>query len=248
MFSGYYTIASGILTRQHEINVAGNNLTNSQTPGYRAERMVTSSFEQELLTRKDARRQNTIGPAAATAAAVADVQLELQQGTLVESDRSCDMAIAGDGFFSVADAAGNEYLTRGGSFDLDAQGYLVLPGFGRVMGQNGYLRPGTSNFTVEPTGEMIGADGRRIGTIRVSVPSGNAVLKKAENGLLRLESGGLERSPASTLLQKKLEQSNVDLNRELAALIETQRAFQICGAALQIDDAMTRKATQIAAV
>ena len=32
MYSGFYTLASGILTRQNEIDVLGNNITNVKTP------------------------------------------------------------------------------------------------------------------------------------------------------------------------------------------------------------------------
>ena len=38
MLTGFYTIASGLLTRQRELDVLGSNLVNSQTPGYRASR------------------------------------------------------------------------------------------------------------------------------------------------------------------------------------------------------------------
>lgn len=61
MLSGFYTIASGILTRQREIDTIGNNLVNAQTPGYRSKRMVMSAFEQELMTRKDANSRTVIG-------------------------------------------------------------------------------------------------------------------------------------------------------------------------------------------
>ena len=32
MFAGYYSVASGILTHQREMDVIGNNLVNIQTP------------------------------------------------------------------------------------------------------------------------------------------------------------------------------------------------------------------------
>ena len=53
MYSGFYTLASGILTRQNEIDVLGNNLTNVKTPGYKTDRVETSAFEMELMVRME---------------------------------------------------------------------------------------------------------------------------------------------------------------------------------------------------
>ena len=53
MFSGYYTIASGLITNQRAIETIGNNVDNALTPGFRSERIVKSAFESELLSRLD---------------------------------------------------------------------------------------------------------------------------------------------------------------------------------------------------
>ncbi|MBR6600041.1 MAG: flagellar biosynthesis protein FlgG, partial [Oscillospiraceae bacterium] len=39
MLSGFYTAGSGILNGQREINVIGNNISNSQTAGYRTQKL-----------------------------------------------------------------------------------------------------------------------------------------------------------------------------------------------------------------
>ena len=46
MLRGFYTAASGILSQQRTLDVLTNNIANVRTPGFRASRMVTSSFEQ----------------------------------------------------------------------------------------------------------------------------------------------------------------------------------------------------------
>ena len=61
MLSGFYTISSGLLTRQRELDVISNNLVNTQTPGFRGDRMLTTSFEQELLIRKEQGGKQAIG-------------------------------------------------------------------------------------------------------------------------------------------------------------------------------------------
>ena len=51
MLSGFYTAASGILNQQRTLNVLTNNISNAKTPGFRAERVVTETFDFELMTR-----------------------------------------------------------------------------------------------------------------------------------------------------------------------------------------------------
>ena len=53
----------------------------------------------------------------------------------------------------------------------------------------------------------------------------------------------------STLVQKWLENSNINMNREYTMMIEAQRAFQSCSTALQILDKVNQQAAaQIASV
>ena len=49
MYQGFYTIASGILMQERAINVLSNNLVNVNTPGYKASRLVATTFEEQLL-------------------------------------------------------------------------------------------------------------------------------------------------------------------------------------------------------
>lgn len=61
MLRGFYTAASGILSQQRTLDVLTNNIANVRTPGFRASRVVTSSFEQELLTRMEGNNSAVIG-------------------------------------------------------------------------------------------------------------------------------------------------------------------------------------------
>ena len=50
MLRGFYTAASGILMQERTLNVLTNNMVNSQTPGFRASRVVSTTFDQEFMT------------------------------------------------------------------------------------------------------------------------------------------------------------------------------------------------------
>lgn len=248
MLAGYYTIASGMLTRQREIDVLGNNLVNAQTPGYRADRLIISPFEQELLTRREAGGNAVLGKGVAATSAIVGEEISLfNMGTVKNTDRDLDMTIAGQGFYNIQDENGRISLTRNGQFNVDEAGYLVLPNYGRVMGQSGPIQVGDANIQVEQNGEIYSDNGRFLGTLLITAPQEGTVLEKLNNGMFQFANG--EQLPAAenyTVVQRSLELSNVDMNREMTYLIESQRAFQACSSALQIVDGLNRKAaTQI---
>ena len=61
MLRGFYTAAAGILVQERTLDVLTNNMANARTPGFRASRVVTTSFEHELLTRIEGANTGRIG-------------------------------------------------------------------------------------------------------------------------------------------------------------------------------------------
>lgn len=249
MFSGYYTIASGIMTRQREIDVIGNNLVNSQTSGYKAGRMVTSAFEQELLTRREAGKNYSLGSTSGATAAIVDkVITQYNSGDLKETGRNLDAAINGEGFFNVVLPSGKVCLTRSGSFVVDAEGNLSLSGIGSILGKNGTIKVGNADIKISDNGAVFDGNGNYVDTFLVTKPNNYDNLQKLNNGTFVAENGNTQIADNYSVVQGRLELSNVDLNRELTNMIRAQREFQSCSSALQINDAMNRKAVQIAGV
>ena len=50
-----------MLTQQRTINVLANNLLNAETPGFRSERVVTTTFEQAMVKRIENGNSAVIG-------------------------------------------------------------------------------------------------------------------------------------------------------------------------------------------
>ena len=61
MLEGFYTAASGMLMQQRTLDVLTNNIVNAKTPGYRANRVVSTTFEQEFMTRLEQQNTGRIG-------------------------------------------------------------------------------------------------------------------------------------------------------------------------------------------
>ena len=233
-----------MMANQKSLDIISNNLLNVQTAGYRAEKSVLSAFEQEMVTAIESSGNTVLGDGVgAQITTIKGNNTLFQEGEIQATGRNLDVAISGEGFFSVTGEDGKTYLTRNGGFDLDTEGYLVLPGVGRVLGKSGYIKAAGTDIEITADGTVKSSSGTVLGNILVSSPSDYSTLQRTENGLFTSE----ETVPASTkfqLYQKSLEKSNVSMNVELTNLIAAQRSFQGCSSALETVDAINRKAAQ----
>ncbi|MCI8649742.1 MAG: flagellar hook-basal body complex protein [Anaerotruncus sp.] len=249
MLRGFYTSASGIMMQERALDVLTNNMVNARTPGFRASRVVNTTFEQEFLTRME--KYNTAGIGkGAPISVVSDVPTSFDPNSLEETGRPFDLGINGIGFFNIQVQQGEgdpqTYLTRSGNFDLDPEGYLVLRGKGQVMGEKGPIQLTSSNFRVEENGEIYDEDNKLVDTILITVPTEGAEIEVNENGMYSVENMELNQqvNDQTLLVQGWVERSNVDLNREYTLVMEAQRTLQACSTALQILDKINQKAAQ----
>lgn len=125
LFGAMNTAISGLTAQSSAFSNIGDNIANSQTVGYKR---VDTSFEDYLTTSTTATNQS--GAVFARPDYVNTVQ-----GTVTQTDKPLDLAIAGQGFFTVSSQVGEakgapvfkaqaEY-TRAGDFALNKDGYLV---------------------------------------------------------------------------------------------------------------------------
>ncbi|PKU26004.1 flagellar hook-basal body complex protein [Telmatospirillum siberiense] len=112
---------SGLLAESTALSNISNNLSNSQTTGYKS---VSTTFTS-LLTELTNSSTYTSGGVSASAR-----QNVLAQGTITSTSVTTDMAISGAGLFAVTTSltAGQTYYTRNGAFDTDSTGNLYLSG------------------------------------------------------------------------------------------------------------------------
>lgn len=243
MLGGYYTAASGMLTRQREIDAIGNNLININTPGYHTERVITGSFEMEMMQRKTNNGLVQIGGAAQTSAIVDSVEYLDHGGVIKDTGRSFDVAISGPGMFMVKTDENDMLYTRNGQFDRDEEGYLCILGVGRVQGTNGDIAIDDINVFFTVTGDVVNSDGEVQGTLALMELTEGSTMVPAGNCTYTID-GEMVAVPAntSTFHQAYLELSNVDSNLEMTTLISVQRGFQACSSALQVMDALNKRA------
>ena len=247
MTSGFYTAASGMLMQQRTLNVLANNITNQETPGFRSERLISTTFEHELMTRVEGGNTAQIGKASPVRI-LSEVGSIYGAGIIEETENPLHVALNGEGYFNIQ-GEDRTYLTRNGSFSVDEEGYLTLKGVGYVMGEGGGpIEVGGSNFKVWADGTVSGPDGDEIDKIAVTLPDQPELLAKLDNGMYIDDGTQTMTTPeGTTFVQNALEKSNVDFNREWSKIMEAQRSFQTCSTILKgIDEINKRAASSIA--
>ncbi|MBQ9359944.1 MAG: flagellar hook-basal body complex protein [Lachnospiraceae bacterium] len=149
LFSG----VAGLRTHQTRMDVIGNNIANVNTVAFKANSMTF----QDLLYQTT---QNASGANAATGRAginAKQIGLGVATGSIAtkittpgsaqNTGSPFDIRITGDSFFVVSDG-GNQYYTRAGAFNVDANGTLC-------MATNGYTVMGYGTTTNATTGELV---------------------------------------------------------------------------------------------
>lgn len=257
MYQGFYNLASGMLTQSRNLNTISNNMVNIQTPGYKNETMVSSTFKEEMLYRTGQySKENPTQLATVSKIKTAkQVYTNYDQGGLEQTDGIYDFALNGNGFFCIQTSQGIRY-TRNGSFSVDKDGYLVLNQAGRVLNKEGQpVQIKNENFTVDSRGHITAAitnqsDGEESGSQEVTIEDYGTlkVVDFPDQRQLHAEDNGLfstaqaETTPADTTVQwKMLEKSNVDMVEQMTAMMSSQRALQSAAQSLKMYDQIMSK-------
>jgi flagellar basal-body rod protein FlgF len=163
MIRGLYTGASGMIAQMGRINVLSNNLANVNTTSYKRDTTIMKSFPEMLIHRinDDGVREIPIGSydlmpvigKMGTGVEINEVFTNFTQGSFRQTENDFDLALEGEGFFSVQTEDGERY-TRNGSFLIDKDGYLVTKDGYRVLGENGPIMLKKNNFMVDEDGNV----------------------------------------------------------------------------------------------
>lgn len=117
MFQALFNSLSGLYSFSRSLNTVSNNVTNMNTPGFRASDSFFSNIGGGRGTR------------------IASDGLRTTGGDIRTTGNETDLAIQGDGYFVLSDEDGNMYYTRSGQFRFDDDDFLVDVVSGhRVMG------------------------------------------------------------------------------------------------------------------
>ncbi len=253
MDASLWVAKTGLDAQQTRMNVISNNLANVNTTGFKRDRAVFEDLLYQNIRQAGgqtgADTQAATGFQLGTGVRVMATEKIVAQGNMQTTENSLDIAIAGDGYFQVAQPDGTIAYTRDGNFNLDNAGQIVT-GSGQLLQPAITVPANASSVT-------IGQDG----TVSVELQAGGGAQVLGQLQMARfinaagLQSMGqnlLKETPASgapqvgnpgadgmgILMQGALEASNVNVVEEMVSMIETQRAYEINSKAISTVDGM----------
>ncbi|MGE7998541.1 flagellar hook-basal body protein [Lysinibacillus sp. NPDC093190] len=270
MFKGFYTVATGMIAQQRRTELLTNNLSNTNTPGFKADQSTIRSFPDMLMSsvgKTNASAKEQAGSQYMSQVGALNTGIYMQetlpnyiQGQIYSTDFPTDMALIdgnlpqnedgtnGSIFFRLAHPDGGEAYTRNGNFTLDGQGYLVNPQGLYVLSDRGQrIQLPNDDFRLDENGAIY-VNNQQVARVGVSFSANPNMLSKQDNGLMRTENG--QNLPTAygangvsfTLRQNYLEGSNVDSSRTMTDLMTAYRAFEANQKVLQAYDRSMEKA------
>jgi flagellar basal-body rod protein FlgF len=243
MFKGFYNLTSGMLSQGRRLDVIASNMTNISTAGYKLDHYTDSTFRDVVISRVG--NQDKLGAQALGSQsyilAPSQLYTDYTQGGLEETGLPLDFAIEGEGFFAIS-RDGQVGYTRAGSFSLDDEGYLCLPGQGRVLDQDGNpIRLETDRVEADETGALYSERGNYLGRLGVYAFPDNAALERNDRGLF--VGNGAQAAQGAALHHGMVERSNVNMVQEMVNMMTAQRALQSAAQMSKIYDQVITKAT-----
>ncbi len=234
MNSGLYAALSGNLAAMRRLDIISNNLANANTAGFKKDRMA---FESLLALRA--------GEAPEKAGLVQADNIyytDYSAGPIKQTGNSLDLAIEGDGFFTVNTPQGRAY-TRQGNFQRNAAGRLVTNEGNEVVGSGGPITINGSRVEVSAKGEVV-VDGVQVATLEVVDFPKPYAFQKTGGALFVPSDPQATPQPVRTASVKQghLEESNVSVVQEMVQMIEANRYFEACQRVVKSYDEAAGKA------
>ena len=244
---------TGLDAQQTRMQVVSHNLANVNTTAFKRSRAEFEDLLYQNVRQVGAQSsQDTTLPSGlmlGTGVRTVAVMKNFNQGNVIQTDNSLDMAIDGRGFFQVLMPDGSLAYTRDGSFELNEQGQVVT--------SNGYLLEPAVTIPANTQSITIATDGvisaltagqvtpTQVGTLQLADfinPAGlqpigeNFYKESVASGNPQV--GNPRANGLGSLAQGALESSNVNVVEELVNMIETQRAYEMNSKAIATADQM----------
>lgn len=253
--------ATGMAAQETNVNVISNNIANSSTTGFKAQRAEFQDLLYENIRRpgSDASDAGTIVPTGIQIGGgvrTAAVYRMHGQGDLKTTDNPLDIAIVGRGFFQIQMPDGTTSYTRAGSLQLNAQGVIVTPDGNPVLPQITVPIDATS-VTINASGQVEASiDGQVTPTVAGQLQLANFVnppgLEATGDNMFKetpASGSPTTAAPGSTgfgsIRQFTVESSNVNIVSQITDLISAQRAYEMNSRTVKTADEMMQALNQL---
>ena len=253
--------ATGMLAQQLNVEVISNNIANVNTSAYKRRRAEFQDllYQSQRRVGSTSSANSTIVPSGVQiglGVKTASVYRVTEQGSVVSTENSFDLAIQGKGYFQITLPTGETAFTRAGSFQLSADGELVS-GDGYKLEPTITIPPNAVDVTINTSGDvLVKLDGQvtetKVGSIQLATFANDAGLEAIGDNLhLETPASGTPKTGVAasngfgSLLQGFLETSNVNVVQEITNLITAQRAYEMNSKVIQASDEMMAQLNQL---
>jgi flagellar basal-body rod protein FlgF len=222
MSDAMYIAATGALNYQKKLDVLANNIANINTVGFKEDQVsfVSSDLSVDNMT-------DDTSPSTELLSIV--VKPVFSSGDMRFTGNKFDLALEGDGFFSINSPDGVRY-TRNGSFTFNNDGILVTRDGFPVLGDGGEIKIDNSddqNIVIDESGNIYSGD-KKIGTLKlVDFPKPYNLVKLENTSFMVEDTNVSEINPVDLKVnQGFIELSNVNAVKAMTDMIETLRGYE----------------------
>lgn len=257
MVRGLYTSYTGMLNQQYRLDTITNNLANAATTGYKSEGVTSRAFDSVLAIKIKDGSENYVNRQIGSlnlGVKIGENYTDYEQGAFKTTDNTYDLALEGNGFFSISftskSGATSTLYTRDGEFTVDAQGALRTKEGDFVLGEGGEISIPTEATSVSiDTQGNVTADGVFIDKLLITDFEDYDYLKKYGENLYIATDGATEIDSVASVRQGYLEASNVNVVEQMVDMINISRAYESNQKVMQaIDETLDKAVNQVGRV
>jgi len=211
---GYIALSRQVVL-ERQLAVVANNIANIDTNGFKRQGLLFGEHLSELQDGSQASYVTDLGTVR-----------DISHGKLNFTGRSLDLAIEGEGYFTIETPGGDRY-TRNGQFELNGEGDIVTrDGFALLDGDGERINVpvNTTDIVIDVNGKVT-VDGQERGELVLLEFDNPQGLIHTANGLYRSDVPG-EESEEGVIRQGAVETSNVNPVNELVYMLGVQRDYQ----------------------
>ena len=259
---------------QKQLDIIGNNMSNSSTTGYKSRQAEFSSLLFQQINNMNHPENQTgrltpNGIRTGLGARLGAVNVNNALGSLNQTDRDLDAALLNENhFFEIQGNAGEALFTRDGSFYLqpvnnNTEVELVTKNGDYVLGSDGnpirFASTEIDGIQIEEDGTIMVTRGQQtenVGKISIVSIDNPRILEADGDNNFRLpnedESGlgyadvvGAVNTGGKLLQSGALEMSNVDISNQMTDLISAQRSYQMNARSISTADDMQSLVNQL---
>lgn len=245
MVYGIYQSAAGLQVNQYRQAVLANNLANVDTAGFKHD--LTIVRERQVESDEGFSQSSWSDPVLdrmSGGSLVSPTVTVFAQGMIKDTGSPLDVAIAGEGFFTVQDGNAMRY-TRDGRFALNEAGELVtVAGNNQVLNDQGepIVVNGvpTERVRIQASGEVRAGD-TSFGRVGVVAFDDTSRLRKVGGNLM--QAMGASPVPHDAQLRTgAIESSTVDPTQAMVSMIEVTRAYEMNATLIGLADSTLGRA------